>query len=1039
MRILKMHIPSILLAFLLFISCGGYDDSALSKRVSDLESKLAALESKVNTNTSSLQTLADAVKNGDYVTGFKELSDGSGYVITFKSGGSINILHGTDGKTPAIGIKADSDGEYYWTVDGDWLLSDGKKVKAEGKTPTFKIENNDWYVSYDGKSWTKLGKASSEEMFKSVTVDGGFLKVVLADGTSLSIPLSTGGPLSLVDSFVYVPEYQDGAARVFKTGGVYYAAMKYEILPENVLNELYGNKSTTWSAKAVYTKTRAIAGEMIDLPVTSVNVTGGYLNVKVDCSKLSKELLAGDLGASVSLHVSNGISTLASHYVPLVYGGEIEKSTSFDASNIVLSMGVVSDVHINNAAAQTNKWKNALTQLRDKAAEQDPNGLAGVLVVGDLIDNPNTSYLQTFKTTYESVFDPTKIPMVYTVGNHDVNNYRWTSSMVSEAAYMRSTFGDNYFLFDQDKEMGVSKECRHCKIGDYNVLAISPNGTSPITYDNDALKWLDDKLSELTTAEPDKYVVVITHPMIYNTVYGSLLGEAGGEWSSTSGYWATKALTDIFNKYPQVVDFGGHLHFPLQDPRSVWQGGFTVLGCASVRYMAIEAGGYEEMSGNTVMKDCNEFSQGNLLQFDKNGNMRILRMDFYNSAVIEEPLTMQFPDPETKANLTRYNHTTLSLSNAAPKLSTLEVSVKDGAVTAKWAAGTDDEFVHDYVVTLKQGGSVIATKKILADFYKYPKFSSMKKEYSQALGSVSTSSPFEVTLVANDSWGASATLSKTVNPSKTDAFWTGDGAGSKDFAAGSGSASEGWLSYSSGKLSWTANTTGSPRSAQISLPDGTSCTVTQIGADDFKGEWSFVTKVFAGSGAITTAGDPKTFNVTVAGPRVSGPLTDADGVSRTNNIGITGLFGDAVLDGCVDIDYDAMSVKVGLFLDTRDGAGQVVNGKYVTFFPGLCTPSSSTWGQPWLYYETEQGDPDYSWMWFTVSEDFNTLMYRNRTSAAITFQTLTQYSSKTMNAICGFGTVLSNSNVFNRETVNAYANFFQCNPKGYAGEFFSRK
>jgi len=25
------------------------------------------------------------------------------------------------------------------------------------------------------------------------------------------------------------------------------------------------------------------------------------------------------------------------------------------------------------------------------------------------------------------------------------------------------------------------------------------------------------------------------------------------------------------------------------------------------------------------------------------------------------------------------------------------------------------------------------------------------------------------------------------------------------------------------------------------------------------------------------------------------------------------------------------------------------------------------------------------------------------------------------------------------ETVNAYANFFQCNPKGYSGEFFSRK
>lgn len=156
-----MHIPSIILALLLFFSCGGYDDSALSKRVSDLESRLTALETKVNTNTSSLQALADAVKNGDSITGFKELSDKSGYVISFKSGGTITILHGTDGKTPVIGVKADSDGTYYWTVDGEWLLAGSKKVKAEGKdavTPTFKIDNKDWYVSYDGgQSWTKLG------------------------------------------------------------------------------------------------------------------------------------------------------------------------------------------------------------------------------------------------------------------------------------------------------------------------------------------------------------------------------------------------------------------------------------------------------------------------------------------------------------------------------------------------------------------------------------------------------------------------------------------------------------------------------------------------------------------------------------------------------------------------------------------------------------------------------------------------------------------------------------------------------------------
>ena len=1039
-----MHIPSIILALLLFFSCGGYDDSALSKRVSDLESRLTALETKVNTNTSSLQALAEAVKNGDSITGFKELSDKSGYVISFKSGGSITILHGTDGKTPVIGIKADSDGNYYWTVDGEWLLSEGKKVKAEGKdaiTPTFKIENKDWYVSYDGgKTWTKLGKASGDEMFKSVTVEDGCLKIVLADGTSLSLPLSDGGPIAAIQSFVYVPEYQDGMARVFKKGGASTAVLKFEVLPEDALQEVYGNKSTTWASKAAYTRTRAAAGDVIDLPVTSVTVDGCYLTAKVDCSQLDKAFFSGDLGASVSLHVSNGIRTMVSHYVPLVYGGEIVKPTSFDPSNIVFSVGVVSDVHINNGAAQTNKWKNALTQLRDKAAEQDPHGLAGVLIAGDLIDNPNTSYLETFKSTYESVFDPTKVPMIYTVGNHDVNNYKWTSSMVSEAAYMRSTLGDNYFLFDLDKEMGVSHECRHCRIGDYHVLAITPNGTSPVVYDTEAIKWLDETLAAITNAEPDKYVFVITHPMIYNTVYGSLLGEADGIWHvSSMGYWATRVLTDVLKKYPQVLIFGGHLHFPLQDPRSIWQGDFTALGCASVRYMAIEAAGYEDMSSATVMKDCNEFSQGNLVQFDRNGNMRILRMDFYNNAVIGDELITQYPDKETKANLVPYNHTTRSLANAAPKLSSLDVALDGNTVIAKWAAGTDDEFVHDYEVTLRQGGTVLAIKKILADFYKYPQISSMKKEYSQTLGTVSASSPVEVTLVATDSWGASATLTKTLEISDEGVFWTDDRAGSKEIAGGEGTVSSDWLSYSSGKLSWTANTTGKPRTAVVKFTNGSELSVTQIGVDDFKGSWDFVTKVFAGTGAATSAGDPKTFDVTISGPRVGGSFTDAGGVKHTNNIGITGLFGTAVLDGCVDIDYEAKTVRIGLFLDTRDGAGQEVNGKYLTFFPGLCTVSATGWGKPWLYSETEQGNPDYSWIWFSVAADFNSFIYKNRASADVIFQTLPQYSSQTMNAICGFGTVLSNTNVFTHETVTAYANFFQCNPKGYDGEVFTRK
>lgn len=271
--------------------------------------------------------------------------------------------------------------------------------------------------------------------------------------------------------------------------------------------------------------------------------------------------------------------------------------------------------------------------------------------------------------------------------------------------------------------------------------------------------------------------------------------------------------------------------------------------------------------------------------------------------------------------------------------------------------------------------------------------------------------------------------------------WIADEAGSVEFPNGGATAvTEGFLSYADGKISWTKNETGKPRSAKLVFANGSTFEALQIGPADFKGAWTFTTKVFAQAGSFVPAKDPYTFgDVTLGEPRNTEALVAPDGKTYTNNIGVKGLFFDTVLDACLDIDYEAKTLRMGLFLDTRDGIGQQVNGKYATYFPGLATKSATAWGKPWLYTETDLGDPDYVWMWFKISEDFNTIIYQNRTTADVELQTLTQYSNPTMNLICGFGVVLSNTNAFNHSTVNAYANFFQCNPVKETGEFFTRK
>ena len=421
-----------------------------------------------------------------------------------------------------------------------------------------------------------------------------------------------------------------------------------------------------------------------------------------------------------------------------------QQSGRFDENAVVLNLGVISDTHIGNGYGSENKFREALTQLSEAAK----GNLAGVLVVGDLVNTASAPQIATYKEIYESVLNPLEVPMVYTVGNHDMNpGYRWTKESVAWNSVFHTILGENYFKTDQDLVMRDSLECRHCIIGPYHVLCITPDNTDPITYAPAALEWLEARLLEITSRTPGQYVILLTHPMLYGTCYGSVLQDT---YTRLGDYWATKELAEILSRYPQVITFSGHLHFPLNDPRSIWQGGFTAVGTASTSYMAIDNGGYEDMATVTTMKGAGKFSQGLLLQFDKKGNARLTRMDFYHKAPIGEPWELSAPRKD-RSHLERYNHRALKARNSAPSLSSAEY--RDGKLC--FQAGKDDEFVHHYRITITRDGAPVANKKILADFYSVPQPSGMKALYELPLEELEAGE-YAASIVAVDSWDAAS-------------------------------------------------------------------------------------------------------------------------------------------------------------------------------------------------------------------------------------------------------------------------------------------
>lgn len=625
--------------------------------------------------------------------------------------------------------------------------------------------------------------------------------------------------------------------------------------------------------------------------------------------------------------------------------GEIEAprelSPVFDESKIALSLAAISDVHIEGSSdAYANKFTSALNQLKVKAAESDANGIDGVMVVGDLIQRAEITMAQNFKALYEDVFKPTEVPMIYTIGNHDMNpKYDWTPSTVAQSVAMANTFGDEYFKTDIDNTMRNNYEARHCVIGGYHILAVTPNGDQPITYSPNVITWLDQQLDAITKTDPNRYVIVLTHPMIYNTIYGSLLGEDGGVWTSTlPNYWATRVLTGVLEKYPQVVSFHGHLHFPINDPRSLWQGKWTALGCGSTRYMAIEPAGWEGISSTpTVMNDANNFSQGYLVQFDVNGNMRIVKMDFFNNGTIGEPYVMQYPDA-AGANLAKYNNVTRKAANQAPTMSTIEAKdVKDNeAASVTFAVGKDDEFVHHYVITLSKGGNVAATKKILADFYLHPKTSEMKSSWTVDFGTLSESGQYTVTVVAVDSWDAeSAPVSATFNcgdvtPSEKVELWEDDKSGSRELSGpvadnGKTAGVGGWLSYKDGVAYWTENTTGAPRTATLELSNGSKITVNQVEAKDLAGNYTFYNYSFKATGVSNTKivnNDKRQHETTVEFKAVENPEI-LNG--HVHNLDLVGMYLDFAVPASLEIVDGTPVIYTYMSLDYQ----KVSNGSEV--------------------------------------------------------------------------------------------------------------
>lgn len=392
----------------------------------------------------------------------------------------------------------------------------------------------------------------------------------------------------------------------------------------------------------------------------------------------------------------------------------------------VLRFMVASDVHIGTSESiRDTNLKNAILKSYQIAnANSKYKGLDAALFAGDIADGGDVRELSTFNSIARSnLQDSTQL--IVSMGNHD---FRGTS--INESI---SQFANLFGAVD-----------KHLVINGYHFISLSPDLSEGEHFSEEKVDWLDEQLAIAAKEDPTKPIFVMQHEHIQGTVYGS-------------DAWYVNELTDVLCKYPQVVDFSGHSHHPLGDPRSIWQGTFTALGTGTLHYHETGINGLK-VSG-AFPKDRNgawdtrpsagsSVAEFQIVEIDANNAIRVIAYSLSGNQEITRYYIRNAMD-EIKFT---YSHTERAKNSEAPEFSndnTLELSSVKATITLKFKQAVCKDVVESYRAYVYKGKELVKTEYILSDTFYRP----IPETIEYTILGLSSDTEYKVELYAVNTWG----------------------------------------------------------------------------------------------------------------------------------------------------------------------------------------------------------------------------------------------------------------------------------------------
>ena len=392
-----------------------------------------------------------------------------------------------------------------------------------------------------------------------------------------------------------------------------------------------------------------------------------------------------------------------------------EVSTPDQSKEVKLRFAAMSDIHINGSTSQTEykRFQQALDFMYSYSNEQSNKAFDLLLVAGDMTNYGYENELKAFNAVVtEKIKEGTE--KLFVMGNHEF--YNNDANDVAQKRWEDIT--------------GETKNS-HKVVNGYHFIGVSPNSGSDFTY---ITKWVDDEIQKAIAEDPGKPIFFTQHHHISDTVYGS-------------DDWGTNQLSAVLNKYPQIVNFSGHSHYPVNDPRSISQKNFTALGCGTLSYFELEKG----MVYGTLPPGNTNAAQFWVVEVYSDNSIMFKPYDLITKQFF--PVDYKIENPTSKDSFV-FTDKRADASKAPSFASTAKLEVKDikeKSASLVFDHATGDDIVHSYLYhfTTKSDNKIALEFKTFSDFY----YLSRPEKMTYLVTGLKPGTEYSVKITAINSYG----------------------------------------------------------------------------------------------------------------------------------------------------------------------------------------------------------------------------------------------------------------------------------------------